>query len=176
MPRVYDHGRSKQRAHLGCHSRNLSIPALGLLKCQWTGALGELDGEGEELMNKALMGASAAAVIALAPLCMPPAQAHADDPCVSIADPAVHQACIDEFLRDHTMDRYQMGDCQASPDYGQEGQVCRNFWVRKSAPFNGGGAMWERLQPRPPPASRKLCNGEKGVRFQRIFSDAGPRC
>ena len=102
-------------------------------------------------MNKALMGASAAAVIALAPLCMPPAQAHADDPCVSIADPAVHQACIDEFLRDHPMDRYQMGDCQASPDYGQEGQVCRNFWVRKPAPFNGGRGYVGKITTAPAP-------------------------
>jgi len=38
-------------------------------------------------MKKALSGASAAAVIALAPLCIPPAQAHADDPCASITDP-----------------------------------------------------------------------------------------
>src|ERR1700741_2505808 len=30
-PRVYDPGRSKQRAHLACHSGNLSIPALGSL-------------------------------------------------------------------------------------------------------------------------------------------------
>ena len=86
---------------------------------------------GEELMKKALMGASAAAAIALAPLCIPPAQAHADDPCVSIA--AAHQACIDEFPRDASMHRYQ-GGCQASPLYGQVGQVCRDFWVRKSAP------------------------------------------
>jgi hypothetical protein len=102
-------------------------------------------------MNKALMGASAAAVIAVAPLCMPPAQAHADDPCVSIADPAVHQACIDEFLRDHPMDRYQMGDCQASPDYGQEGQVCRNLWVRKSVPFNGGRGYVGKITTAPAP-------------------------
>ena len=88
----------------------------------------------EELMKKALMGASAAAVIALVPLGIPPAQAHADNPCVSITDPAAHQACIDEFLRDDPMHRYQMGDCQGSPDYGAEGQFCRNFWVRKSAP------------------------------------------
>jgi hypothetical protein len=82
-----------------------------------------------------MMGVSAAAVIALAPLCIPPAQAHADDPCVSITDPAAHQACIDEFLRDDPMHRYQMGEgeCQSSPDYGQVGQFCRNFWVRKSA-------------------------------------------
>jgi hypothetical protein len=91
-------------------------------------------------MKKALMGASAAAVIALAPLCIPPAQAHADDPCVSITDPAAHQACIDGFLRDNPMHRYQ-GNCQSSPLYGQEGQVCRDFWVRKSAPPNGGRAI-----------------------------------
>ena len=86
-------------------------------------------------MKKALMGASAAAVVVLAPLCMPSAQARADDPCVSITDPAAHQACIDEFLRDNPMHRYQ-GECQASPRYGAEGQFCRNLWVRKSAPPN----------------------------------------
>jgi hypothetical protein len=102
-------------------------------------------------MKKALMGASAAAVIALAPLCIPPAQAHADDPCVSITDPGAHQACIDDFLRDDPMQRYPMGDCQASPDYGAEGQFCRNFWVRKSAPPMEGGAMRKGLKPRPPP-------------------------
>jgi hypothetical protein len=85
------------------------------------------------VMKKALMGASAAAVIALAPLCIPPVQAHADDPCVSITDPAVHQACFDKFLRDDPLHRYQ-GNCKSSPDYGAEGQVCRDFWVRKSAP------------------------------------------
>jgi len=88
-------------------------------------------------MKKALMGASAAAVIALAPLCIPPAQAHADDPCVSITDPAAHPACIDEFPRDYFMHRYQ-GGCQASPLYGQVGQVCRDFWVRK---WNRGGGQ-----------------------------------
>jgi len=77
-------------------------------------------------MKRAIMGVSAAAVIALAPLCIPPAQAHADDPCVSITDPAAHQACIDESPPDDPMDTIRMGDCQASPDYGQVGQFCRN--------------------------------------------------
>jgi hypothetical protein len=84
-------------------------------------------------MKRAIMGVSAAAAIALAPLCIPPAQAHADDPCVSITDPAAHQACIDDFLRDHPLDRDPHG-CAASPLNGQEGQFCRDFWVRKSAP------------------------------------------
>ena len=91
-------------------------------------------------MKRAIMGVSAAAAIALTPLCIPPAQAHADDPCVSITDPAAHQACIDEFLRDDPLHRYQ-GNCDASPLYGPEGQVCRDFLVRKSAPPNGGRAM-----------------------------------
>jgi hypothetical protein len=91
------------------------------------------------------MGVSAAAVIALAPLCIPPTQAHADDPCVSSTDPPAHQAC---------MHRYGMGDCQASPYYGQVGQFCRDFWVRKSAPPMEGGAMRKLLKPRPPPVSR----------------------
>jgi hypothetical protein len=76
-------------------------------------------------MKRAIMGVSAAAAIALAPLCMPPAQAHADGPCVSIIDPAAHQPCSDEFLRDDPMHRYQ-GNCQASPLYGQLGQLCRD--------------------------------------------------
>ena len=77
-------------------------------------------------MKKSLIGASAAAVIALAPLCIPPAQAHAaDDPCVSITDPAAHQPCIDKFPRDNFMHRYPLGDCEgASPVDGQVGQVC----------------------------------------------------
>jgi hypothetical protein len=86
-------------------------------------------------MKRAIVTVSAAAAIALAPLCIPPAQAHADDPCVSIIDPAAHQACIDESPPDDALHRYQ-GNCQASPLYGQEGQVCRDFWVRKSAPPN----------------------------------------
>jgi hypothetical protein len=80
-------------------------------------------------MKRAIMGASASAVIALGPLCIPPAQAHADDPCVSVTDPAAHQACIDDPM--HTYRRGD-GECQANPDYGQVGQFCRNFWVRKS--------------------------------------------
>lgn len=83
-------------------------------------------------MTKAFIGASAAAVIALAPLCIPPAQAHADDPCVGITDPAAHQACMDEVLRNDPMRRYQ-GNCESTPNYGAEGQLCRDSWVRKSA-------------------------------------------
>jgi hypothetical protein len=89
-------------------------------------------------MKRAILGVSAAAALALAPLCIPPAQAHADDPCVSITDPAAHQACIDGPLPDDPIDRARMGDCQASPDYGENGQFCRNFWARKS---NSKGAI-----------------------------------
>jgi hypothetical protein len=75
-------------------------------------------------MKRTLMGVTAAA-IALASLCIPPAQAHADDPCVSITDPAAHQACIDKFPRDNPTRRYKLGDCEgASPLDGQVGQVC----------------------------------------------------
>jgi hypothetical protein len=104
--------------------------------CIWSGDnAAAIRGSGEEeLMKKALMGASAAAVMALAPLCISSAQAHADDPCVSIIDPAAQQACIDGSLSDDPLQRARMGDCQASPDYGANGQFCRNFWVRKSAP------------------------------------------
>jgi hypothetical protein len=103
----------------------------------------------EELMKRAIMGVSAAAAIALAPLCIPPAQAHADDRCVS-TNPAAHQACIDGFPRDNPMRRYQ-GNCEASPLYGQEGQFCRDFWVRKSAPPNGGRGYAERIKTAPAP-------------------------
>ena len=73
-------------------------------------------------MKRAPMGVSAAAAIALAPHCIPPAQAHADDPCVSITDPAAHQACIDEFLRN--IYRHELSQCEASPHHGQIGQIC----------------------------------------------------
>jgi hypothetical protein len=95
---------------------------------------GPLEGSGKGgLMKRAIMGLSAAAVIALAPLCIPPAQAHADNPCVSITDPAAHQACINEFLRNNPIHK-DPGGCAASPLYGQLGHFCRDFWVRKSAP------------------------------------------
>ena len=74
-------------------------------------------------MKRAIMGVSAAAAIALAPLCIPPAQAHADDPCVSITGPAAHQACSDESLRHDPMHRYR-GDCESNPLNGPVGQVC----------------------------------------------------
>ena len=95
-------------------------------------------------MKMALTGAAVAA-IALAPLCIPPPQAHADDPCVSIADPAAHQACIDESVPADTQ-RDPMGNCQASPDYGAEGQFCRNFWVRKSVPPQWKAGYAERVK------------------------------
>jgi hypothetical protein len=76
-------------------------------------------------MKKKLIGASAVAAIALAPLCVPPAQAHADDPCANITVPAAHQACIDNLRRGNAMRRYPLGDCEgASPIDGQVGQVC----------------------------------------------------
>ena len=90
-------------------------------------------------MTRAIMGVSAAAVTALAPLCMPPTQAHADDPCVSITDPTAHQACIDKSQRDNPMHRYRLGDCEgASPFDGQRAKFVGNFWVRKSRCAMGG--------------------------------------
>jgi len=97
-------------------------------------------------MKRAIMGVSAAVAIALASLCIPPARADADDPCVSITDPAAHQACIDEFVRDDPLQRYR-GDCQSSPDYGQAGQVCRNFWVPKPKPLQPRGALARSITP-----------------------------
>lgn len=82
-------------------------------------------------MQRAITGGLAVAAVVLAPLCILPAQAHADDPCASITDPAPRQACMDQ--RDDPMRRYQ-GNCDASPLFGQEGQLCRDLWVRKSAP------------------------------------------
>jgi hypothetical protein len=70
-------------------------------------------------MKRAIMAVSAAAGMALVALCFPPAQAHADDPCVGITDPAAHQACIDYFR-----DLYERRACEASPNHGQVGQVC----------------------------------------------------
>ncbi len=78
-------------------------------------------------MKRAIIGALAAAVMAMAPACIPPAQAQADDPCDGISDPAARQACIAKPPPDGPEGSYQIGGgCQASPDYGQEGQFCRN--------------------------------------------------
>lgn len=82
-------------------------------------------------MKRAIAGVSAAAAVALASLCVPPAQAHADDPCLSVTDPVARQACIDQ--QDDPIRRYQ-GNCDASPFFGQEGQLCRDAWVPESAP------------------------------------------
>lgn len=82
------------------------------------------------------MRASVAALMALAPLCIPPAQARAD-PCAGITDPTAYQACIDRSPTDDTMHGPRMGNCEASPDYGQLGQICRDAWVRKSLPSRG---------------------------------------
>ena len=76
----------------------------------------------EEPMKKTLVGASAAAVIALAPFCIPPAQAHADNPCASITDAAAHQGCINDSRRDFY--RREIAQCEASPNHGQVGQLC----------------------------------------------------
>ena len=76
--------------------------------------------EKEELMKRAILRVSAAAATALAPLCIPPAQAHAGDPCVRATDPAAHKACIDK-LRDFW--RYQRRACAASPIHGQVGHA-----------------------------------------------------
>jgi hypothetical protein len=65
------------------------------------------------------MCAIAAAVIALFGWPTAPAQAHADDPCVGITDPVLHQACIDNYR-----DLYERRACEASPNHGQVGQVC----------------------------------------------------
>ena len=107
-------------------------------------------------MKRAILGVSAAAAIALAPLCIPPAQAHADDPCVSITDPAAHQACSDESLRDNPIHRYQ-GNCQASPLYGQVGQVCRDFWIRKSASNTVTSNFVSEKVPQPLLVRRVVC-------------------
>lgn len=71
-------------------------------------------------MKRPILRASAAVAIALAPLCIPSAQAHADDRCVSVTDPAAHKACIDK-LREFW--RYQRRACAASPIHGQVGHA-----------------------------------------------------
>lgn len=96
-------------------------------------------------MMRRAMGAPVAALIALAPLCIPAAQAHADDPCAGITDPTAYQACIDRSPTDGTMQGPRMGNCQASPDYGQVGQMCRNAWIRKSALNPAGWGPPERI-------------------------------
>lgn len=95
-------------------------------------------------MRRAI-GASVAALIALAPLCIPPAQARADDPCAGITDPTAYQACTDSSSTDDPMHGPRMGNCQASPDYGQLGQVCRNAWIRKSPPHTAARGSAERI-------------------------------
>lgn len=70
-------------------------------------------------MKKAIFGLLAAAILALAPLCISPAQAHAGDPCAGIVDPAAHQDCINDFIQ-----RREQTQCDASSNHGQLGQLC----------------------------------------------------
>jgi hypothetical protein len=126
-------------------------------------------------MKMALTGVAVAA-IALAPLCIPTPQAHADDPCVSITDPAARQACINGLPDDATQ-RDPMGNCQASPDYGAEGQFCRNFWVRKSVPPQRTAGYAERFKPRrifeARPADRQpAAAAEKGIESVKTSAPA----
>src|ERR1700757_4234979 len=80
-----------------------------------TAAIRPIRGSGEEeLMTKALMGALAAAGIALTPLCIPPARAQAGDPCAVITDPAAYQTCIGKFRRDNPIRRYPLGNCEGA--------------------------------------------------------------
>ncbi len=72
-------------------------------------------------MRNVILGVSAAAVIALAPSGIPPAQAHSGDPCASITDPVAHQTCIEKLREFWTRERRA---CEASPNHGQVGQVC----------------------------------------------------
>ncbi len=73
-------------------------------------------------MRRAIVGVSAAAAVALASIFIPSVQAHADDPCEGITDPAAHQACIDKYLDD--LRRQEVSQCEASPNHGQLGQLC----------------------------------------------------
>ncbi len=70
-------------------------------------------------MKRATFGLLAAALLALTPLCIPPAQAHADDPCAGITDPAAHQDCISDFVQSR-----EQRQCDASSNHGQLGQFC----------------------------------------------------
>jgi uncharacterized protein YegP (UPF0339 family) len=138
---------TKAGAHNGIESVKTNAAAVKVLR---TRACTHLAVRWEEPMKKA-MGASLAAAVALTPLWISPAQAHAEDPCVSITNPAAHQACIDKPQTDDSTRGPRMGDCQASPDYGQVGQFCRNFWVRKSAPSNAPRGYVERIKIAPAP-------------------------
>lgn len=74
-------------------------------------------------MKRAILGVWAAAAVALEPLCIPPAQAHAGgDPCFGIVDPSGYQACMRQYLRD--IYKRELQQCEASPRHGQIGQVC----------------------------------------------------
>ena len=72
-------------------------------------------------MKRGILGASAAAAIALAPLGIPLAQSHGNNPCDSITDPAAHKACMDKLREFWIRERRA---CEASPNHGQVGQVC----------------------------------------------------
>ena len=73
-------------------------------------------------MKKAMMGASAAAAIALAPVCIPPAHAGPYDACIGISDPQAREDCIQRILLEHPIPEeiaakppgYPAGSCHPS--------------------------------------------------------------
>jgi hypothetical protein len=73
-------------------------------------------------MKKAMMGASAAAAITLAPICIPPAHAGPYDACSGISDPQAREDCIQRILVEHPIPEeiaarppgYPAGSCRPS--------------------------------------------------------------
>jgi hypothetical protein len=69
-------------------------------------------------MKKAMMGASAAAAIALAPICIPPAHAGPYDACMGISDPKAREDCMARIIEQpQTYARppgYPAGSCRPS--------------------------------------------------------------
>jgi hypothetical protein len=73
-------------------------------------------------MKKAMMGASAAAAIALAPICIPPAHAGPYDACSGISDPRAREDCIQQILVERPIPEeiaakppgYPAGSCRPS--------------------------------------------------------------
>ncbi|WP_139329532.1 MULTISPECIES: hypothetical protein [unclassified Mycobacterium] len=71
-------------------------------------------------MKRAILTVLAGAAVALAPVGIPPAQAHAgDDPCAGITNPAAYQDCISDYIT-----RREQTQCDASSNHGQLGQLC----------------------------------------------------
>ena len=90
-------------------------------------------------MKKAMMGASAAAAIALAPICIPPAHAGPYDACSGISDPNAREDCMERILLERPIAEkppgHPAGSCRESATIPSRHLMRWGRWTVSTTPF-----------------------------------------